>query len=313
MEISILYKGETMGNNIQKVGGQAVLEGVMMRAGDRMAVAVRNLEGEICIEKEELNSWGSRWPFLRWPIVRGAAGMAESLKIGAKALHFSAKTLGEEDEEESGSLLSTLMMVLGFVLALTLFVAFPSMIARFLAPVGFLSWQLSIMEGFFKLAIFFCYLWSISQIKDIRRVFEYHGAEHKTIYAYENSLPLTVENVRPFTRLHPRCGTNFLFLVVIVSIIVSTFVTWSSLPERIAMRIVLLPMVAGIAYELIRLGGSSQNWFVKLIMFPGLMLQNLTTREPDDSQIEVAIAALQGALADESAGEVEASQLPLIS
>lgn len=300
-----------MGKNIQRVGGQAVLEGVMMRAGDHVAVAVRNPEGEICLQAEEVSSWGARWPILRWPIIRGAAGMAESLKIGAKALHFSAQTLGEEEEEDTGWM-GTLVMIAGFALALGLFVALPSVVTRFLAPVGLPSWQLSMIEGAFKLLIFFGYLWSISRLKDIRRVFEFHGAEHKTIYTYENGLPLTVENVRPFTRLHPRCGTNFLFLVVIVSILVSTFITWSSLTERILLRILLLPLVAGLAYELIRLGGNSQNWFIRVIMFPGLMLQNLTTREPDDEQIEVAIAALEGALGERNE-EVQESQLPLIS
>lgn len=300
-----------MGKKIQRVGGQAVLEGVMMRAGDHVAVAVRNSEGEICLQAEEVSSWGARWPILRWPIIRGAAGMAESLKIGAKALHFSAQTLGEEEEEESGWM-GTLVMIAGFAMALGLFVALPSVVTRFLAPVNIPGWQLSMIEGAFKLLIFFGYLWSISRLKDIRRVFEYHGAEHKTIYAYENDLPLTVESVKPFTRLHPRCGTNFLFLVVMVSILVSTCITWSSLTERIFLRILLLPLVAGIAYELIRLGGNSQNWFIKVIMFPGLMLQNLTTREPDDRQIEVAIAALEGALGERTE-EVQESQLPLIS
>lgn len=300
-----------MQKNIQKVGGQAVLEGVMMRAGDHVAVAVRNPDGEICLQKEAVSSWGNRWPFLRWPIIRGAAGMIESLKIGTRALHFSAVTLGEEEDDESPDWLGKAVMILGFALALGLFVALPSVITRFLTPSGFENWQMSAIEGFIKLFIFFGYLWSISRLQDIRRVFEYHGAEHKTIYAYENGVELTPENVRPFTRLHPRCGTNFLFLVVIVSIIVSTFVTWSSLGERIFLRILLLPVVAGLAYELIRLGGSSQNWFVRFIMFPGMMLQNLTTREPDDSQLEVAIAALEGALGNQE--EIEESQLPLIS
>ena len=150
-------------------------------------------------------------------------------------------------------------------------------------------------------------------MKEIRRVFEYHGAEHKTIYAYENNQELTVENIRPYTTLHPRCGTNFLFLVVMVGIIVSSFLTWDSLVQRIAYRILLLPLIAGIAYELIRLGGSSDNGLIKLIMMPGLALQKLTTREPDDSQIEVAIAALEGALDIQEGDEVEESRLPLIS
>lgn len=150
-------------------------------------------------------------------------------------------------------------------------------------------------------------------MKEIRRVFEYHGAEHKTIYAYENNQELTVENIRPYTTLHPRCGTNFLFLVVMVGIIVSSFLTWDSLVQRIAYRILLLPLIAGIAYELIRLGGSSDNGLIKLIMMPGLALQKLTTREPDDSQIEVAIAALEGALDIQEGNEVEESRLPLIS
>ena len=301
-----------MGKNIQKVGGQAVLEGVMMRAGDHMAIAVRNLQGEISVETEEITSWGKRWPILKLPLLRGAAGMIESMKIGAKALHFSAVVLGEEEEGGESSWLSTLMMGLGFVLAMGLFVALPSVATRFLAPEGLVSWQLSVIEGLMKVFIFLAYLVSISRLKDIRRVFEYHGAEHKTIYAYENGKELTVENVKPYTRLHPRCGTNFLFLVVMVSIIVSAFVTWSSLPERILWRIGLLPLVAGLAYELIRFGGSSDHWLIKIIMFPGLMLQNLTTREPDDSQIEVAIVSLENALAG-SAEQVEESELPLIS
>lgn len=301
-----------MGSNIQKVGGQAVLEGVMMRAGDHMAIAVRNPQGEISVEKEEIHSWGKRWPILKLPILRGAAGMIESMKIGAKALHFSAVVLGEEEEGAEGGWLSTVMMVVGFLLAMGLFVALPSVATRFLAPDGLLSWQLSVIEGLMKVFIFLAYLVSISQLKDIRRVFEYHGAEHKTIYAYEAGKELIVENVKPFTRLHPRCGTNFLFLVVMVSIIVSAFVTWTSLPERILWRIGLLPLVAGLAYELIRLGGSSDHWLVKMIMFPGLMLQNLTTREPDDSQIEVAIVSLQNALGG-STEVIEESELPLIS
>ncbi|MBP7247610.1 MAG: DUF1385 domain-containing protein [Negativicutes bacterium] len=301
-----------MGKNIQKVGGQAVLEGVMMRAGDHMAIAVRNLQGEISVETEEIDSWGKRWPILKWPLLRGAAGMIESMKIGAKALHFSAVVLGEEEEGGESGWLSTLMMGLGFLLALGLFVALPSVATRFLAPEGLPSWQLSVIEGLMKVFIFLAYLVGISQLKDIRRVFEYHGAEHKTIYAYENGKELTVENVKPYTRLHPRCGTNFLFLVVMVSIIVSAFVTWSSLPERILWRIGLLPLVAGLAYELIRLGGSSDHWFIKMIMFPGLMLQNLTTREPDESQIEVAIVSLENALSG-SSEKVEESELPLIS
>ena len=302
-----------MGNTTQRVGGQAVLEGVMMRAGDRMAVAVRDLNGDSQIQKEKVSSWGDRWPFLRWPIVRGAAGMVESLKIGMGALNFSAQTLGEEPEEEMSGWQSALMMVVGLLMALGLFIAIPSIVARLFAPWLPYSWQLSALEGALKLSIFFLYLWSISRMKEIRRVFEYHGAEHKTIYAYENNQELTVENIRPYTTLHPRCGTNFLFLVVMVGIIVSSFLTWDSLVQRIAYRILLLPLIAGIAYELIRLGGSSDNGLIKLIMMPGLALQKLTTREPDDSQIEVAIAALEGALDIQEGNEVEESRLPLIS
>lgn len=302
-----------MGKNIQKVGGQAVLEGVMMRAGDHIAVAVRNLEGEIEIKEEAVASWAHSYPILKWPIIRGAAGMVESLKIGTKALHFSAQVLGEEDEDDSGGWLGTLMMVAGFLIAIGLFVAFPSVVTRLLAPIGLSNFYMSVIEGAVKITVFLSYLIGISLLKDIRRVFEYHGAEHKTIYAYESGQELTVENVRPYTRLHPRCGTNFLFLVVMVSIVVSTFVTWTSLPERIGMRILMLPLVAGLAYELIRLGGSSGNMLIRMVMFPGLMLQNLTTREPDDSQIEVAIAALQGALGEESTETVKESELPLIS
>ena len=304
-----------MGKNIQKVGGQAVLEGVMMRAGDHMAIAVRNLQGEISVETEEIASWGKRWPILKLPLLRGAAGMIESMKIGAKALHFSAVVLGEEEEGGESSWLSTLMMGLGFVLAMGLFVALPSVATRFLAPEGLASWQLSVIEGLMKVFIFLAYLVSISRLKDIRRVFEYHGAEHKSIYNYEMEKALEVENAKTCTRFHPRCGTSFLLLVMFISILVFSIVDFIfPVPDnkfllivyKIFTRIPFVPVVAGISFEIQRWTSYHLNNIIgKMIAGPGLLLQKITTKEPDESQLEVALVALKVALGQEVTNAVE--------
>ena len=255
------------------VGGQAVIEGVMMRGPGYTATAVREPSGSIVVQKEATTSIQERYPILKKPFLRGCIALYESLVIGMKALSFSAKAAGDEEEEMSNSEIA-ITMVFSTLFAIALFVALP-------------------VEGAIRLALFLLYIWGIGQTKDIQRVFQYHGAEHKTIHAYENDLPLTVENVRAQSRLHPRCGTNFLLIVMVVSIFVFAFLGWPNLLERIVSRVLLMPVVAGIAYEFIRFAGRSESSFVKSLVKPGLALQYMTTREPEADQIEVAIRALE--------------------
>ncbi|MBS6543568.1 MAG: DUF1385 domain-containing protein, partial [Veillonella sp.] len=199
---------------------------------------------------------------------------------------------GDEEEEMSNSEIA-ITMVFSTLFAIALFVALPTFVVKFIPGIQDNHFILNLVEGAIRLALFLLYIWGIGQTKDIQRVFQYHGAEHKTIHAYENDLPLTVENVRAQSRLHPRCGTNFLLIVMVVSIFVFAFLGWPNLLERIVSRVLLMPVVAGIAYEVIRLAGRSEHSFVQALIKPGLALQYMTTREPEDDQIEVAIRALE--------------------
>ena len=284
------------------VGGQAVIEGVMMRGPGKIAVAVRKPNGEITVDLKDAGSVSDRYPILKKPFLRGVVSLVESLSYGMKALSFSAQASGEEDEgEESMSsleLAGTIAVSVG--LAVLLFVVLPTGAMKLLQNEGFSPMVLNLCEGLLRLGIFLLYIWGISRQKDIQRVFQYHGAEHKTIYTYEHGLPLRVENVRPFSTLHPRCGTNFLMIVMLISIFIFTFLGWPSLWERILSRILLMPVVAGISYEIIRFAGKHMDkpW-VRAAILPGLALQKLTTRQPDDSQIEVAIASLKAVLPPE--------------
>ena len=284
------------------VGGQAVIEGVMMRGPGKLAVAVRKPNGEITVDLKDAGSVSDRYPILKKPFLRGVVSLVESLSYGMKALSFSAQASGEEDEgEESMSsleLAGTIAVSVG--LAVLLFVVLPTGAMKLLQNEGFSPMVLNLCEGLLRLGIFLLYIWGISRQKDIQRVFQYHGAEHKTIYTYEHGLPLRVENVRPFSTLHPRCGTNFLMIVMLISIFIFTFLGWPSLWERILSRILLMPVVAGISYEIIRFAGEHMDkpW-VRAAILPGLALQKLTTRQPDDDQIEVAIASLKAVLPPE--------------
>lgn len=282
------------------VGGQAVIEGVMMRGPEYIATAVRTPSGEITIKKDPVHSLGEKYPILKKPFIRGTIALGESLVYGMKSLSYSAQAAGEEEEKLTTKQMAV-TMTFSAVLAIIFFLVIPTYGAKFIPGVAESTVRLNIVEGILRLAIFLLYIWGISLTSDIRRVFEYHGAEHKTIWTYEAGEALTVENVKKHSRLHPRCGTNFLLIVMVVSIFVFAFLGWPNLIERIISRIILMPVVAGISYELIRLAGRTENPVIQTLVKPGLWLQYLTTREPHADQIEVAIQALEAAKPEEKA------------
>lgn len=286
-------------NKKPNVGGQAVIEGVMMRGKTHVAVAVRQPDGEISVDVRPVNSISDRYPILKKPFLRGVVSLVESLVMGMKALAYSAQVSGDEDEKlDSKEMALTIAVSAG--LAILLFIVIPTWSMRFLTGITQDHMALNLAEGVLRMAIFLAYIAAISSMNDIQRVFQYHGAEHKTIYTYEAGLPLKVENVRPFSTLHPRCGTNFLMIVMLISMFIFTFLGWPSLLERIASRIILMPVIAGVSYELIRYAGAhTDNSLVRIAITPGLLLQKLTTRQPDDSQIEVAIASLKAVVPPE--------------
>ena len=300
-------------NKRPNVGGQAVIEGVMMRGKTHVAVAVRQPDGEINVDVRPVNSISDRYPILKKPFLRGVVSLVESLVMGMKALAYSAQVSGDEDEKlDSKEIALTIAVSAG--LAILLFIVIPTWSMRFLTDITQDHMALNLAEGVLRMVIFLAYIAGISSMNDIQRVFQYHGAEHKTIYTYEAGLPLKVENVRPFSTLHPRCGTNFLMIVMLISMFIFTFLGWPSLWERIASRIILMPVIAGVSYELIRYAGAhTDNPLVRIAITPGLLLQKLTTRQPDDSQIEVAIASLKAVVPPEDlAPEPEAAEEKLI-
>ena len=280
------------------VGGQAVIEGVMMRGPGYIATAVREPSGEIIVKKEPFFSIGDTYPLLKKPLLRGVVSLGESLYHGMQALSFSAQAAGEEDDQLSNKEI-IMTMAFALVMAIVLFVIIPTYAAKFLHSTTDDARILNTIEGVLRLAIFLAYIAVISMMKDIRRVFEYHGAEHKTIHAYEAGQPLDVEHIRAYSTLHPRCGTNFMLIVMLVSIFVFAFLGWPDLWERILSRIILLPLIAGVSYEIIRFAGRSEQRWVACAITPGLWLQKMTTREPSDDQIEVAIKALEAVRPEE--------------
>ncbi len=299
------------------IGGQAVMEGIMMRGSKDIAIAVRKTDREIVIEKKPISSVLQKNKFLKLPIVRGCISFFESMVTGIKALMFSAQFFdleGEETEskfdkwleEKLGDKVKDVVIyfsvILSLFLSVGLFFLLPNFIGEFLAkitPMEVEGTLRTLIEGAVRMLIFLAYILLVSQMNDIKRVFMYHGAEHKTISTYECGLELTVENARKSSRLHPRCGTSFLIFVMIVSIIVFLIIpTGLAWWQRALFKILLLPVVAGISYEIIKFAGRHDNWFTKLISKPGMWLQYITTREPDDSQIEVAITALNAVLTD---------------
>ena len=293
------------------IGGQAIIEGVMMKGPKKTVMSVRKPDGSIV--QEGWDNPPRRW-YQKVPLVRGIASFILSLTDGYKCLMRSAElaTDGIEDEnpskfdkwleEKFGDKLvkavGYISMVLGLCIAALLFMYLPAQIVtllRDLAPDA-PRWALSLGEGVIKLGIFIGYMALVSLMPDMRRMFAYHGSEHKTIACFEAGEELTVENVRKHTRFHPRCGTSFLFLVLFISIVLSTVVTWDSLALRVALKILMLPLTMAIAYELIRLAGRYDNLFTRIVSWPGLQVQRLTTKEPDDSMIEVAIASMKAVL-----------------
>ena len=280
------------------VGGQAVIEGVMMRDANKTATAVRLPNGEIEVETHPVTSIRERYPVLNLPLIRGSVIMVESLVIGMRALSFSAQAAGEEDEQMTKKEIA-MTILFALVLASVLFIVIPTGAAHLAAaytddPVVF-----NLIEGGIRLLVFLLYIWGISFMGGIRRVFQYHGAEHKTIHCYEAGEALTVENVQKFPRLHPRCGTNFLLIVMVVAIVFHVFFGWPDLWLRILSRLAVLPVVAGVSYEIIRFAGRSENHIVRIMITPGLWLQYLTTRPPADEMVEVAIESLKAVLPPE--------------
>lgn len=295
------------------IGGQAVIEGVMMRGHNSIATAVR-CGNDIIVKKDMAKPLTRKYKILSVPFIRGTVALIDSLIIGIKTLTYSAELVeGESEEEPSkfelflkrvfGDKLDDVIMYFSVALSLAISVIIffigPTYVAGFLKRYTENTFLINLFEGVLRVAIFVAYLALISHMEDIRRVFEYHGAEHKTIHCFEHEEELTVENARKYTTLHPRCGTNFLFIVMIVSIIVFSFLKWPTLYIRIISRILLLPVVAGISYEVIKIAGHSDNKVIAALVYPGLLLQKLTTKEPDDSQLEVAIASLKSVLEDE--------------
>jgi len=284
------------------VGGQAVIEGVMMRGPKLVATAVREPSGKISVKVDSVKSIGDTYPILKKPMLRGVVALGESLVLGIKSLSYSAKMAGEEDEQLSDKeLVGTILFAL--VMAVVLFVVIPTSAAKYLHAATTSPILLNLMEGALRLAIFLVYIYGISRMKDIKRVFQYHGAEHKTIHAYEAGVPLTVENVQKFSTLHPRCGTAFLLIVMIVSIFVFAFLGWPDLWLRILSRVILLPVVAGVSYEIIRFAGRTKNPVVHMAILPGLWLQKITTNQPADEMVEVAIQSLEAVIATDPVPE----------
>lgn len=285
-------------------GGQAVIEGVMMRGQQHMAVAVRKPDGEILVHSEPLTGRFYRSRFLQLPFLRGVAMLADTLVLGIRTLMFSADiALGEEDVQFSGPLAWGTIAV-SFALAIGLFFVLPlalvNLVDRYIAS----ALVSNVIEGLVRLGIFLAYVWAIGFIPDIQRVFAYHGAEHKTVNAYESGVPLTPDAVQTHTTAHTRCGTAFLLVVAVVSIFVFAFLGRPSWPVRYASRILLIPVIAGLSYEWLRFSANHQDrrW-VKWISRPGLALQRLTTREPDSRMVEVAIAALARVLEEDTKSE----------
>ena len=277
------------------IGCQAVIEGVMMRGPELTATAVRTPEGKIEISSRPVNSISDRYPILKKPLLRGCVSLIESLVIGIRSLGYSAQMAGEEEEQLSDRELAG-TIAFAFVLAAVLFIAIPTGAAKLFHSITEDPVFLNLMEGLLRLFIFIAYIVGISRMKDIQRVFQYHGAEHKTIACFEAGEALTVENAMKHTRFHKRCGTSFLLIVMLVSIFVFAFLGWPSLIERIVSRIVLLPVVAGISYEIIRFSANSDNCLLGWAVKPGLWLQRLTTREPEPDMLEVAIESAKSVL-----------------
>ena len=287
------------------VGGQAVLEGIMMRNGGKYSVAVRKTDGEIALDVQDYKSVIPWKTPLKIPFIRGIFNFVDSLVLGMKTLMFSASFFEDEEEEvvltkeeakkqeRNEKIIMDLTVVVSVIFAVALFMVLPYFLSNIVKKYTDSRMVMTVFEGVIRLVIFLIYIFLISRTKDIKRTFMYHGAEHKCINCIEHGLELNVENVRKSSRQHKRCGTSFLFFVMIVSIIFCFFITAESQIARVLIRIALLPVIAGVSYEIIRLAGNSDNPVVNLLSRPGMWVQNMTTKEPDDSMIEVGICAVE--------------------
>lgn len=292
-----------------RIGGQAVIEGVMMKNMDRYAVSVRKPNGKIETKVEECISFAEKHPLFQLPVFRGMANFLESMVIGMKTLNYSASFYEDEEEqtesrteqllekilgEKAEKIIMGIVLVFSLAISIGLFMILPYIASEALGKLIRNEYAILFMEGIIRIAIFLGYIVLISRMEDIKRVFMYHGAEHKTINCLEAGVPLTPENVDNFSRLHKRCGTSFIFIVMIISMIFFFFIRVDTIWLRIVLRLLFLPLVAGVSYEFIRLAGSSDHPLVQIFSKPGLALQRLTTKEPDHSMIEVAIASVEG-------------------
>ncbi len=290
------------------IGGQAVIEGVMMKNKDQYAIAVRKPDQTIETKVETYESLGERIPFFRIPIVRGVVNFIESLVIGMKTLTYSASFYEEDEDAKEDSqaekaakkggesVLMFFSVMISVILAIGLFILLPAWISEYIRRGIDNNVVVALLEGVIRLAIFLLYVFAISQMKDIKRVFMYHGAEHKTINCLEAGVPLTPENVMKFSRFHKRCGTSFLFLVMIISILFFMVINVDSAVLRIVLRLLLVPVIAGVSYEVLRLAGKNDSLIIKIISAPGLWVQRMTTREPELDMLEVSIASVEGVL-----------------
>ena len=292
-----------------RIGGQAVIEGVMMKNMDRYAVSVRKPNGKIETKVEECISFAEKHPLFQLPVFRGMANFLESMVIGMKTLNYSASFYEDEEEqtesrteqflekilgEKAEKIIMGIVLVFSLAISIGLFMILPYIASEAIGKLIRNEYVILFMEGIIRIAIFLGYIVLISRMEDIKRVFMYHGAEHKTINCLEAGVPLTPENVDNFSRLHKRCGTSFIFIVMIISMVFFFFIRVDTIWLRIVLRLLFLPLVAGVSYEFIRLAGSSDHPLVQIFSKPGLALQRLTTKEPDHSMIEVAIASVEG-------------------
>ena len=292
------------------IGGQAVIEGVMMKNKDKYAVAVRKLSGEIEVEVSKCQSISDKVPFFRLPIIRGVVNFIESMVVGVKTLTYSASFYEDEEEEptkmdqaldkllkgKTEDVMMGVTVCFSMLLAIALFMVAPYFATRLLERFSTSETMLVIVEGMLRIGIFLLYVALISQMKDMKRVFMYHGAEHKTINCLEHGEELTVENVKKYSRIHKRCGTSFLLIVMIISMIFFLFIRVDGLWARMAFRILLVPVIAGVSYEFIKFAGKSDSKIVQILSTPGMWLQKLTTREPEEDMIEVAIQSVESVL-----------------
>lgn len=290
------------------LGGQAVLEGIMMKGPVGYSTAVRTPDQKICVNLKKYKNVGDKYPLLKLPFIRGIVNFVEALTLGMKTLTYSSAFYEDEEEtaadrvfkdifkDKAESILIGITVIISIVIALGLFMFLPAGIAEFLGKWIKSHIIISLIEGILRLTIFLLYVWLIAKMDDIHRMFMYHGAEHKTINCYESGDELTPENVKRHSRYHKRCGTSFIFIVMIVSIFVFMFITAENVWIRLVLRLLLIPVVAGISYEFIRMAGRSDSAFFNVLSRPGMWVQKLTTREPDEEMIQVAIVAVEAVI-----------------